>query len=148
MPTLDPTKIVDDVIEGIDDNVYSREEAEANITSRHLADMTSDSWLSKTIRPIITIWAMAINSVLWMWSFIAGKVLDPNIAITAGAVLTAAVGFYFSSKWAERVAAKKSAAAIQISKMKGLLEVKEAKQELKIAKKEARRARRNNKGEI
>jgi hypothetical protein len=94
------------VLDTVDDNVYSRQEHEADVTSRHLADMSSDNWLSKTIRPFITFWAMAMNTFIWVWSIVTQTWPDSTITITAGGVLTSAIGFYFYSKKVERVVAK------------------------------------------
>jgi len=135
-------KVVDKVLDVVDDNVYSRAEHEADVTSRHLADVSSDSWLSKAIRPVITGWAMAVNTFIWVMMFISDKPVDSTVVITAGGVLTSAIGFYFYSKKVERVVAKKAAATIQIEKMKAKFAIREDKQELKLAKKDARIERR------
>jgi hypothetical protein len=95
---LDPLNkldLIDDVLEAVDDNIYSRAEHEADITSRHLADMSSDNWISKAIRPFITFWAMAINTFIWVWAIVTQTWPDPTMTITAGGVLTSAIGFYF-----------------------------------------------------
>jgi hypothetical protein len=139
---LDKLDIVDDVFETVDDNIYSRAEHEADITSRHLADSKSDSKLSKAIRPVITIWAMAINTFIWVWAIVTQTWPDPTMTITAGGVLTSAIGFYFYSKKTERVVAKKAAAAIQIVKMEAKLANKEKRQQLRDAKREARKKRK------
>jgi hypothetical protein len=139
---LDKLDIVDDVLETVDDNIYSRAEHEADITARHLADVKSDNWFSKTIRPLITLWAMAINTFIWVWAIVTQTWPDPTMTITAGGVLTSAIGFYFYSKKTERVVAKKAAAAIQIVKMEAKLANKKERQKLREEKREARKERR------
>lgn len=140
MTVIDPTKVIDDITETLDDNVYSRAEHEADLTSRLLIDMKSDNWLSKAIRPIITLWAMAINSVIWAGLLFTPNTVDDIVVITAGGVLTSAIGFYFLSKRSERVTSKKMAASIQVEKMR-------AKFNLREERKNARLQRRLEKSE-
>jgi hypothetical protein len=136
---VDPTKIINDVVETIDDNVYSRAEHEADLTSRLLIDQQSDNWLSKAIRPIITLWAMAINSVIWAGLLFTPNTVDDTVVITAGGVLTSAIGFYFYSKRSERITAKKMAASIQIEKIRAKSDVRQARKDARLRRRQERK---------
>jgi hypothetical protein len=131
MTIPDPTELVDKVSESIDDNVYSRQEAEADRTSRHLADMQSDNKLAKMIRPVMALWAMFINSILWIMSYFRVEV-DDTIVLTAGGVLISIIGFYFESRRAEKINAKKASASIQIEKLR-------TRHEIRMERRESRR---------
>ena len=136
---VDPTKIIDDVAEAIDDNVYSRAEHEADLTSRLLIDQQSDNWLSKAIRPIITLWAMAINSIIWVGLLFTANTVDDTVVITAGGVLTSAIGFYFYSKRSERITAKKMAASIQVEKIRAKFNVRQERKDARLRRRQERK---------
>ena len=46
---------------------------EKEISARHKADMASDSWLSKNIRPMITLFSLAIYTIF--------ALLDGNVEV-------------------------------------------------------------------
>lgn len=75
--------------------------AEAELTKRHVSDMASDSWLSKNIRPMVLIYLMAA------WTVFAGVSVrwsvGPEFVDMLKAMLTAAFGFYFVSRGAEKI---------------------------------------------
>ena len=118
----DPTKLVEKGLETFDDAHYSRGESEADRTSRHLADMQSDNKLSKLIRPLIAL----IILVVWVAVHISSLfvLVSSDSLYSVDAALMAALGFYFSSRGYEKVVAKKTAAAIQISKINARTERK------------------------
>jgi hypothetical protein len=140
---IDPLVIADNVIEAVDDNVWSRQEWEDALTARHLADVNSDSPLAKAIRPIITIWAMAVNTVIWMGLLFTENTLDSTVVLTAGGVLSSAIGFYFYNRRVEKITARKVAASIQIEKLRARSEVREARK----ANRQARRLERQQQKE-
>lgn len=78
------------------------------VTDRHTADMTSDSWLSKNIRPI-TLIVMTACTLLFV--FLSAPASDAQIrAYELKLDLLAALdmmifGFYFGSRGVEKVAA-------------------------------------------
>lgn len=82
------------------------------VSSRHTADMMSDSWLSKNIRPI-TLITMTL-ATLYMVFFIT-PVTDPEVAaysLKLGLLTSLDLliyGFYFGSRGVEKVAASVAA---------------------------------------
>lgn len=77
---------------------------ESELTRRHQADMTSDSWLSKNVRPLVLVYLMAA------WTIFAGFSMY-SLAVDSAYVdmlkdmLMAAFGFYFVSRGAEKITA-------------------------------------------
>ncbi len=115
MSIPDPTKLIEKGLDTFDDAHYSRGESEADRTSRHLADMQSDNKLSKLIRPLIALIILAVWVALHISSLFIVVKIDSLYSVDAA--LMAALGFYFSSRGYEKITAKKTAAAIQISKI-------------------------------
>lgn len=78
---------------------------EAERTARHKADMQSDSWLSKNVRPITLIFLLMVYTVLAFADSITGLNFDvPNKYIEGyDSMLTAVFGFYFLSRGLEKV---------------------------------------------
>lgn len=78
---------------------------EKEITARHAADMASDSWLSKNIRPMITIFALAIYTLFAVTDGNLGSFNIQNQYVELmGQILSYALGFYFTSRGLEKVA--------------------------------------------
>ena len=77
---------------------------EKEISARHKADMASDSWLSKNIRPMITIFSLAIYT---LFAITDGNLGSFNIADRyvelMGQILSYALGFYFTSRGLEKI---------------------------------------------
>ena len=77
---------------------------EKEISARHKADMSSDSWLSKNIRPMITIFSLAIYT---LFAVTDGNLGSFNIADRyvelMGQILSYALGFYFTSRGLEKI---------------------------------------------
>lgn len=75
------------------------------VTERHKADMSSDSWLSKNIRPLTLIFILLLYS---LFSVLDGNVGDFNI--TEGYIELLGqwgmliMSFYFGSRGAEKIA--------------------------------------------
>ena len=78
---------------------------EKEITSRHSADMASDSWLSKNIRPMLTIFSLVLYT---LFALIDGNIGDFNIANQyvdlLGQIVIMSLGFYFTSRGIEKTA--------------------------------------------
>jgi len=78
---------------------------EKEITSRHAADMASDSWLSKNIRPLLTIFSLALYT---LFALTDGNIGDFNIANQyvdlLGQIVIMSLGFYFTSRGIEKTA--------------------------------------------
>ena len=78
---------------------------EKEITSRHSADMASDSWLSKNIRPMLTIFSLVLYT---LFALIDGNIGEFNIANQyvdlLGQIVIMSLGFYFPSRGIEKTA--------------------------------------------
>lgn len=78
---------------------------EKEITSRHAADMQSDSWLSKNIRPLLTIFSLILYT---LFAISDGNIGNFNIANQyvdlLGQIVIMSLGFYFTSRGIEKTA--------------------------------------------
>jgi len=78
---------------------------EKEITSRHAADMQSDSWLSKNIRPLLTIFSLVLYTI---FSITDGNIGSFNIqnqyVDLLGQIVIMSLGFYFTSRGIEKTA--------------------------------------------
>ena len=78
---------------------------EKEITSRHANDMASDSWLSKNIRPLLTIFSLFLYT---LFALIDGNIGDFNIANQyvdlLGQIVIMSLGFYITSRGIEKTA--------------------------------------------
>jgi hypothetical protein len=88
----------------IDANVV----AEQELTKRLQADMASDSWLSKNIRPMVLVFLLTIYTVFAGFSLRYN--IDPAYVEMLKEMLMAAFGFYFVSRGIEKVTDKVAAA--------------------------------------
>ena len=113
----------------------SAEERQATLSARHDTDMTSDSWLSKSIRPLVLLVLMVLQVLIVILSA-SGFTVDPAIILQHGVLLSGAFGFYFNSRKAEKVAAQNAKANIDLEKIK-------SKHNQKLERKQARQDRRN-----
>jgi len=88
-------------------NIFMQHELslEKEITSRHAADMQSDSWLSKNIRPLLTIFSLVLYT---LFAITDGNIGDFNIANQyvdlLGQIVIMSLGFYFTSRGIEKTA--------------------------------------------
>jgi phosphoglycerol transferase MdoB-like AlkP superfamily enzyme len=86
-------------------------QAESEITKRHQADMTSDSWLSKNVRPIVLIFTIVSCVLMAIFHGNIGQFkIDPAWIQTLQIALTTMISFYFGSRGFEKVASIKAAA--------------------------------------
>jgi len=78
---------------------------EREITNRHANDMASDSWLSKNIRPMLTIFSLVLYT---LFALIDGNIGEFNIANQyvdlLGQIVIMSLGFYFTSRGIEKTA--------------------------------------------
>ena len=78
---------------------------ESEITKRHQNDMVSDSWLSKNIRPLLTIFSLILYTI---FSITDGNIGDFNIQDNyvdmLGQIVIMSLGFYFTSRGIEKTA--------------------------------------------
>ena len=77
---------------------------EKEISARHKADMSSDSWLSKNIRPMITLFSLAIYTIFALLDGNIGSFnLQNQYVDLMGQILSYALGFYFTSRGLEKI---------------------------------------------
>ena len=78
---------------------------EKEITERHKYDMQSDSWLSKNIRPLLTIFSLVLYTI---FAVSDGNIGEFNIANQyvdlLGQIVIMSLGFYFTSRGIEKTA--------------------------------------------
>lgn len=110
--------VVDKVVDAVDKFIPDKDAAnklktelrallEVELTKRHAIDMSSDSWLSKNIRPMILIF-LTVSTVALIYSTIfilpESKValIQPWQGLLT-VLLTTAYAFYFGSRGIEKV---------------------------------------------
>jgi len=81
---------------------------EAGLTERHKADMASDSWLSKNIRPISLISVIALFVILSLLDTLFSLEISEGLANILNAWGLAIFTFYFGSRGFEKVAVIRS----------------------------------------
>ena len=116
--TASTSKLVEVVGNAIDKNITSKEERlilkndftkiiqdheaflEEEITNRHKADMVSDSWLSKNIRPMTLIFMMTLMATMIIWdSSSANFNVDVAYTTMIKVLLAAVFAFYFGDRF-------------------------------------------------
>ena len=127
MSITDPTKIISDVTDVIDDNIYSRQEQEEDRTERLKIDLQSDNQLAKMARPIMAytiliVWSFVIIASIWIE-------IDQDVRDAVKWSLTAVLGFYFVSRGMEKVNSKKLDATIKLERMKTRAQIRQDKRE-------------------
>ncbi len=127
MSITDPTKIISDLTDVIDDNVYSRQEQEEDRTERLKIDLQSDNQLAKMARPIMAytiliVWSFVIIASIWIE-------IDQDVRDAVKWSLTAVLGFYFVSRGMEKVNSKKLDATIKLERMKTRAQIRQDKRE-------------------
>lgn len=81
---------------------------EQEISARHKADMNSDSWLSKNVRPLVLVYSLVLLTLLAFgdgnisWGEYTFTVKDSYVALLKQ-LLSAAVMFYFGSRGIEKL---------------------------------------------
>ena len=150
IPNIDIDEAIKSVTKLVDGSIESEQERQITLTERLRIDNTSPFKLPHLIRPIAFIWAMALQTAL----SITALFQDGDLLVILGsnsAILMTMVGFYFSSRKAEKINAKKVFAAIEIEKEKAKVEIKkdeailsENKKQARIDRKEQRRENRKN----
>lgn len=134
--------LISSVIKGteiIDKFTESSQERQKTLSDRHSADMGSDNWLSKSIRPLVLLTLLFLQVLIVVLSAF-GKHVDIAIVSQHGVLLTGAFSFYFSSRKAEKVAAQNAKANIELEKIK-------TKHDNKIELKKIKQSKRNKRRE-
>ena len=85
--------------------INAEADIQKNITDRWKNDMNSDSWLSKNIRPMLTIFSLVLYT---LFALIDGNIGEFNIANQyvdlLGQIVIMSLGFYFTSRGIEKTA--------------------------------------------
>lgn len=68
------------------------DEEQRQVTLRHAADMSSDSWLSKNIRPMVLCYLMGLFTLAFFMK------VDTEVLIMLKGLLLTVFGFYFSAR--------------------------------------------------
>ena len=132
-----------DVTKVIDSSFESEGERQATLTERLKIDTTSPFMLAHIVRPIITLTLLAIQIAIIVAMFL-GVVIPEHVVYEVGGLLFSAIGFYFNSRKAEKINAKKVQAAIEIQKDKARIELIKDRQQIKEDKKLSRKERRQS----
>ena len=134
---IDVLKAADKILDAVDDNVYSEQESQQERTERLRIDMQSDNPIAKIIRPVITLMTGLVWSFAMVFSFF--RTAPPEVIYSISAVFTMCIGFYFHSRRQEKIAAKKTDAAIKIEAMKTKHELREDKRDSRQQRREERK---------
>lgn len=121
--------------------IESAEERQATLSERHKVDMASDSWLSKSIRPLVLVVLLLLQVLIVVLSAF-GLHVDIAIITQHGVLLTGAFSFYFNSRKAEKVAAQNAKANIQLEKIRTRHSQKIERKQVKQDRRNARRLER------
>ena len=78
---------------------------EKEITERHKYDMQSDSWLSKNIRPLLTIFSLFLYPLFAISDGNLGNFdIQDQYVDLLGQIVIMSLGFYFTSRGIEKTA--------------------------------------------
>ena len=78
---------------------------EKEITSRHKYDKQSDSWLSKNIRPLLTIFSLILYTLFAISDGnLGGFDIQDQYVDLLGQIVIMSLGFYFTSRGIEKTA--------------------------------------------
>lgn len=78
---------------------------ESEITKRHSNDMVSDSWLSKNIRPLLTIFSLLLYTIFSVTDGNLGSFdIQDQYVDLLGQIVIMSLGFYFTSRGIEKTA--------------------------------------------
>ena len=78
---------------------------EKEITERHKYDMQSDSWLSKNIRPLLTIFSLFLYTLFAISDGNFGNFdIQDQYVDLLGQIVIMSLGFYFTSRGIEKTA--------------------------------------------
>lgn len=77
--------------------------AQTNVTSRWTADMSSDSWLSKNVRPLALIWwTLALTGLIFLDGFIKEFTPDAAYIVLMGEIIKMIYTAYFVGRTVEK----------------------------------------------
>ena len=104
--------------------MISDKERQKFLSARHSADMQSDNWLSKSIRPLSLLILLFLETLIVVLSAL-GYSVDTAITTQLGALLMGAFGFYVNSRRLEKVATIKASSEEKKSRMETKAMIKE-----------------------
>ena len=130
----------------LDKTTESAQERQATLTERQRIDMSSDNWLSKSIRPLSLLILLSVVCIMALASTF-GYSADPVLFGEIVLLLGSAFGFYFDSRKREKIAAQNAKANLQIEKLKVRAKTKQARKEIRAERRAARRAERKQEKE-
>ena len=141
---MDVNKLVNTVANAADNLTTTDEEERVLLQELHKADMASDSWLSKNIRPLFlvaTVLGVILFSLLGSFGL---KVPEETYSIFKiwGEI---AIVFYFGSRGAQHIAKttqKTSIVKARIERQESAMNRKESRQDRKDRRLDARLARK------
>lgn len=85
--------------------IKAKLDLEKEITTRHKYDMESDSWLSKNIRPLLTIFSLLLYTIFSVTDGNIGNFnIQNNYVDLLGQIVIMSLGFYFTSRGIEKTA--------------------------------------------
>ena len=83
-------------------DLEAEKNAQNNVTERWKADMLSDSWLSKNIRPLVLIFLLAVYTLFSISSGFSFNVTQAYVELLAQ-MLMLVMGAYFAGRTVEKV---------------------------------------------
>ncbi len=150
---LDLIKNITGAASKVDDFTESGEERQKALSERHVTDMNSDSWFSKSIRPLVTLWTgliWGITTIVMLWKFFKeGFASEDWTTIVAfygltSTPFTTCIAWYFESRKREKLAAQNSKANVKLKELETKERIRQERQEAKEEKRRLRRERNNN----
>ncbi len=111
----DASKIVDEVVTSQEEKLILKNEfekilnenkvvIEQEVTKRWQSDMQSDSWLSKSIRPLVLAWLVVSTTLLiFIDAGVINFVVEDKWVDLLQIVLITVIGAYFGSRGLEKI---------------------------------------------
>lgn len=83
-------------------DIEAEKNAQNNVTQRWQADMLSDSWLSKNIRPLVLIFLLSVYTIFSISSGFSFNVTQAYVELLAQ-MLMLVMGAYFAGRTVEKI---------------------------------------------
>jgi len=111
----DSSKIIDEVVTSQEEKLILKNELEKilnenrvvieqEVTKRWQSDMNSDSWLSKSIRPLVLAWLVVSTTLLiFIDAGVISFVVEEKWTDLLTVVLITVIGSYFGSRGLEKI---------------------------------------------
>lgn len=95
-----PKEIIESIGDAIDKNTTTREEEELIRSDRHIADMASDSFLSKAVRPFVLMFLLISYFAIELFNIEVSESFHATVKNWGDLVFM----FYFASRGVEKIA--------------------------------------------